>query len=293
MYASVITDQISNDLETALRVAKAHGYSHVELHNVYDKSIEECSNKEINHIRSLLQAYDMKVSCIASTVFFLCPLMEQDKVTLFNPDFFTIEGDVSIHLQYLKQACRIAKELDCPRIRIFPFRFPDNRNPYFGTQEHIALITKNVRQAVRIAEEKQVTLVLENCPYSHLPKGYMTIQVVKAIKSKYLKLLWDPANSYRAYKENVPPEYLDFSLLEELQYIYPWIDHIHIKDYHYDDACEKPFCHVALGKGDIPFASLITTLKQQGYANALSLEAETGYEDTLDSMKTMKEWIHS
>ena len=164
---------------------------------MFGKSIEECSLKEINTIRTLLNTYELKVSCIASTVFFLCPLMENDKVSLFNPAFYAIEGDVSTHLRYLKSACRIAKKLNCPRVRIFPFRFPDNRPPAYGTQEHIALIMKYVRQAVQIAEEEHVTLVLENCPYSHLPKGHMSIQIVKAIKSDYLKLLWDPANSYR------------------------------------------------------------------------------------------------
>ena len=291
MYASVITDQIDEDLETALRIAKLYGYTHVELHNVFGKSIEECSLKEINTIRTLLNTYDMKVSCIASTVFFLCPLMEQDTVSLFNPAFHAIEGDASTHLRYLKNACRIAKKLNCPRVRIFPFRFPDNRPPYYGTQEHIARIMKNVRQAVRIAEEEHVTLVLENCPYSHLPKGHMSIQVVKAIKSDYLKLLWDPANSYRAYKENVPPEYLTFSLEEELQYIYPWIDHIHIKDYAYDEALAKPFRHVAFDMGDIDFMMIFSNLRKYGYENAVSLEAETEYNETLESMKRMQDWI--
>ena len=275
MYTSVITDQIDEDLETALRIAKLYGYTHVELHNVFGKSIEECSLKEINTIRTLLNTYDLKVSCIASTVFFLCPLMENDKVSLFNPAFYAIEGDVSTHLRYLKSACRIA----------------NNRPPAYGTQEHIALIMKYVRQAVQIAEEEHVTLVLENCPYSHLPKGHMSIQIVKAIKSDYLKLLWDPANSYRAYKENVPAEYLTFSLEEELHYIYPWIDHIHIKDYAYHAELEKPFQHVAFDMGDIDFMMIFSNLRKFGYENAVSLEAETDYNETLESMKRMQDWV--
>ena len=100
MYASVITDQIDEDLETALRIARLYGYTHVELHNVFGKSIEECSLKEINTIRTLLNTYELKVSCIASTVFFLCPLMENDKVSLFNPAFHAIEGDVPTPVSY-------------------------------------------------------------------------------------------------------------------------------------------------------------------------------------------------
>ena len=104
MYTSVITDQIDENLETALRIARLHGYTHVELHNVFGKSIEECSPEEVDAILSLLGKYDMKVSCIASTVFFLCTLMKNDKVSLFNPSFHAIEGDVGTHLRYLKNA---------------------------------------------------------------------------------------------------------------------------------------------------------------------------------------------
>lgn len=119
----------------------------------------------------------------------------------------------------------------------------------------------------------------------------MSIQIVKAIKSDYLKLLWDPANSYRAYKENVPAEYLTFSLEEELHYIYPWIDHIHIKDYAYNAALEKPFQHVAFDMGDIDFMMIFSNLRKYGYENAVSLEAETDYNETLKSMKRMQDWV--
>ena len=47
MYQSIITDQISEDLERALQVAKEHGYHHVELHNVFGKSVEQCNEEEI------------------------------------------------------------------------------------------------------------------------------------------------------------------------------------------------------------------------------------------------------
>lgn len=288
MYLSVITDQIDADLNTALRIAKEYGYHDVELHNVFGKSIEQCNDTEVEQIKSLLKTYDCKVSCIASTVFFLCPLLEGDQVTLFNPEFYTIEGGLEEHLRYLERACVIAKALDCPRVRIFPFRFPDNRAPYFGTDEHIALIIENVKKAVTVAEKHGITLVLENCPYSHLPKGAMTIQVVSAVNSDALKLLWDPANSYRAYQENVPPQYLKTTLSEECSLIAPWIDHIHIKNYQYDPQFEKPFCHTSLQNGDIDFVQLFAELKACGYQGALSLEAETPWEETGDSLAWME-----
>ena len=60
-------------------------------------------------------------------------------LSLIHISFYAIEGDINTHLRYLENACRIAKRLNCPRVRIFPFRFPDNRKPPFGIQEDMNL----------------------------------------------------------------------------------------------------------------------------------------------------------
>lgn len=287
MQPSIILDQISDDLELSMKIAKEHHYSYVELHNVFGKSIEECSLRETERIRSLLRKYDLNVSCLASTVFFLCPLHEGDQVTLFDDSFHAIEGNASTHLRYLENACRIAGKLHCPRIRIFPFRKPDNRPAPFGTQEDINIILPLMRKALQIAKAHDITLVLENCPYSYLPKGMMTIQIINAFDDPHLRMLWDPANSFRADVADVPKEYLIFSLMDELRYIYPAIGHIHLKDYHYDPSQKKPFVHKELFKGDIDYPLLLRFLRKEGYNQALSLEAEVPYEETIRSMDSL------
>lgn len=292
MKVSIITDQIDQDLETALQVAKEHGYTYVELHNVFSKSIESCNFKEVEEIQRLLEKYEMKVSCIASTIFFLCPLYEDDKVSLFNEEFKTITGNVEDHLSYLDHACSIAKQLNCSKIRLFPFRFPDNKKPPFGTPQDLQLITENIKKAVIIAEKHDITLVLENCPYSRLPKGMMSIQVIKAINSPNLRLLWDPANAFRAYVQNVPQEYLTTTLQEELEIIYPYIGHIHIKDYRRDSSSDSSFTHTALLDGDIQYEPIFDYLKEKNYNLTLSLEPEVDYENTLKCMDTLKKIIN-
>lgn len=288
MKVSIITDQIDQDLETALQVAKEHGYKYVELHNVFSKSIESCNFVEVEEIQRLLEKYDMKVSCIASTVFFLCPLYDDDKVSLFNEEFKTVTGNVEDHLLYFAHACSIAKQLNCSYIRLFPFRFPDNKKPPFGTPEEQQLIIDNIKKAVNIAEKHNITIVLENCPYSRLPKGMMTIQVIKAINSPHLRLLWDPANAFRAYVQNVPQEYLTGTLQDELEAIYPYIGHIHIKDYRYDTTSESNFIHTALLEGDIQYEPIFDYLKENKYDLTVSLEPEVDYESTLSCMDTLK-----
>ncbi|MBM6809033.1 sugar phosphate isomerase/epimerase family protein [Faecalicoccus pleomorphus] len=287
MKLSIISDQVSQDLEEALKIIVKEGYEYVELHNVFGHSIETCTKEEVEIIKHLLDQYHVKVSNIASTLFFLCPLYQGDEVSLFNPGFYSIQGDLKYHLKVLEHACWIANELDCPKIRIFPFRWPDNRKGPYGTKQDFEKIIENIKKALDISKKYHVTLMLENCPYSHLPKGKMTLQVVQAINDPYLKLLWDPANSYRAIRENVPKEYMDWSLEEELLHIYPYLGHIHLKNYHYVSGLVKPFVHVLLLNGDIDYKTLVKSI-QETCDCILSLEPEVDKKGTLLSMQCLK-----
>ena len=287
MKLSIISDQVSQDLEEALKIIVKEGYEYVELHNVFGHSIETCTKEEVEIIKHLLNRYHVKVSNIASTLFFLCPLYQGDEVSLFNPGFYSIQGDLKYHLKVLENACWIANELDCPKIRIFPFRWPNNRKGPYGTKLDFEKIIENIKKALDISKKYHVTLILENCPYSHLPKGKMTLQVVQEINDPYLKLLWDPANSYRAIRENVPREYMDWSLEEELLHLYPYIGHIHLKNYHYVSGLVKPFVHVPLLNGDIDYKTLVKSI-QETCDCILSLEPEVDKKGTLLSMQCLK-----
>lgn len=287
MKLSIISDQVSQDLEEALKIIVKEGYEYVELHNVFGHSIETCTKEEVEIIKHLLDQYHVKVSNIASTLFFLCPLYQGDEVSLFNPGFYSIQGDLKYHLKVLEHACWIANELDCPKIRVFPFRWPDNRKGPYGTKQDFEKIIENIKKALDISKKYHVTLMLENCPYSHLPKGKMTLQVVQAINDPYLKLLWDPANSYRAIRENVPKEYMDWSLEEELLHIYPYLGHIHLKNYHYVSGLVKPFVHVPLLNGDIDYKTLVKSI-QETCDCILSLEPEVDKKGALLSMQCLK-----
>lgn len=286
MKLSIISDQVSQDLEEALNIIVKEGYEYVELHNVFGHSIETCTREEVDEIQRLLKQYSVKVSNIASTIFFLCPLYPEDEVSLFNPNFYSIKGNLEYHLKVLENACWIANALECPEIRIFPFRWPDNRKGPYGTKHDFEKIIENIKKALHISKKYHVTLMLENCPYSHLPKGKMTYQVIQEINDPYLKLLWDPANSYRAIRENVPETYMDWNLEEEFMHLHPYIGHIHLKNYHYVSELVKPFVHVPLLNGDIAYDSLLKKIQDKCDC-FLSLEPEVDFTQTIQSMRQL------
>ena len=288
MKLSIISDQISDSFEEAFNTAKEYGFSYVELHNAWDKTIEELDETETATLRKLLKDHGLSVSNIASTVFFVCPLYESDEVSGFDESFHVIHGTIEDHLMALKRACEIACELESPNIRLFPFRFPNNRKPPFGDTDDFQKIQEAIIQASDIAKPYGVTLAIENCPYSHMPKGEMTLELVRAVNRSNVRLLYDPANSYRAVRKNVPERYLSKTLEEEAIMMAPYIAHVHLKNYHYDPAVSpKPFLHVPAGNGDIPLEKLVGLLTKNGCEAALSLEPEVDREGTLASRKWM------
>ena len=287
MRKSIITDQISMDLETALKLAKENGYECVELHGVWDKTIEDCTDQEVTEIKRLLIKYKMSVSNLATTIFFMCKLKPDYVLKSFSPSFKTCQGDrVEEHLEGLMRACEIAKALDCPNIRIFPFRYPEN-HILVGTDEDLDLITQHFAKALKIVQPYAVSLVVENCPYSHCPKPEMTLKLIRNLSHPQLKLLYDPANSYRAVKERVPAKYLQLSMSEEIDLIKGQIGHIHLKNYAYDPQFEKPFVHVNLTQGDLNYTEILGQLKRNGYDQALSLEPEVPVENVVENMKAL------
>lgn len=291
MLKSIITDQISMDLEEALRIAKKNGYSSVELHGVWGKSIEECSNEEVAEIKRLLKSTKMNVCDLATTVFFMCKLKPDYILKPFSPTFaVNAAQSVDEHLRLLERACVIARELDCPNIRVFPFRYPEN-HIVVGTDEDMALIATYFKAAMEIAAHYQVTIAVENCPYSHCPKPQMTLKVIDMVDHPQLKLLYDPANSYRALKQRVPLEYQSLSIQEEIALIKGRIAHVHLKNYAYDPQFEKPFVHVPLDHGDLDYHQILSQLQRDGYTGALSLEPEIPAEEVESQLEALNRII--
>ena len=286
MKLSIISDQVSQDFLEACKTISDLGLDTVEIHNVFNKSIEQCNFNEVKQIKEILKKYNLKVSNIASTVFFMAKLYEDYEISLFNENFHVVNGTIEDHLIALENACKIANELDCKSVRIFPFRFPDNKvNTKFGTDKDLNEIFKHLKKAISIAEKYDICLGLENCPYSHCPKGEMTLKLVQLCNSNYLKCLWDPANSYRAIKSQVPDNYKNITLHQEYKLLKDNISHVHIKNYTFDETKVKPYVHVGILEGDINFAQLLPLLSKEKLHPYLSLEPEVDYDTTIKCIK--------
>src|SRR5207249_10755298 len=69
----VISDELSQDLEAALRIIKAHGLNWVELRTVWGKYNTETGLQEVQRIKDLLDRYGTRVS-VVDTALYKCDL---------------------------------------------------------------------------------------------------------------------------------------------------------------------------------------------------------------------------
>lgn len=293
MKHSIITDQLSMPFEAALEKIQEHELKVIELHSLWGKTIECLSKNEVKKLKGILAVNNLKISCLATTLFFMAKLREDYQLKSFSGEFLTFNGTADEHLEGVKHALEIANELDTDYIRVFPFRAPENRK-IVGTDSDLALITDYIGRAAELAKKANRTLVLENCPHSHMPKGIMTKKVIDAINSPNLQLLWDPGNSFRADVDRLEVQYLTTPLVDELSVIAPSIAHVHLKDYAKNSDWkpgEKSFLHVPFGEGDIPYPTILKQMAAFNYPGALSLEPEVNDEDTLKSIINLKNMI--
>ena len=111
---SVITDEVSQDLETVAKFANRFKLDGIEIRTVWNRKPQDLVDK-VDEIREILKKYDLKVSAIAS------PFFKAD---------IDSEEEYQEHLEILKNCISLAKSLDTNIIRGFTFWRKNNLDEY-------------------------------------------------------------------------------------------------------------------------------------------------------------------
>lgn len=120
-----------------------------------------------------------------------------------------------------------------------------------------AAFRSNIEQLIPIAERNNVDLLLENIPYSFLPKAEGLGAMIEAINSKRLGVCYDVPNAVFA-REN---PHSGFIRLKD-----------HIRLVHFSDTGLDVWRHDRIGQGIVDFATALKSMKEIGYSGTLALE---------------------
>ena len=284
----VITDGISREFEHALTVMNETGLKYAELQYLWDKEVGDLNDAEITKAQSLIKAYEMQVSCISRHNF----------AGMLVGDTEVGDENYNRHMDGLQRCIDMALELGTNVVRIMSFR---REMILFGSMgaDHWVTSTgawdkllKLLELPVKLAEEKNINLVLETGNNAMVPSAWLGKKLINDIGSDRLRILWDPANSLYANEPTYPDGW------EALKDGY--IGHFHIKDAKVNMAhAHVEFCE--MGKGDMaPYLEpLANEMKLNNYNGYISLESvyrpeggsfEDGYRASLPKFKELFDW---
>lgn len=240
MKTAIITDEITQDLRLAAKVAAEYGLDGIELRTLWDKAFHELSTAEITQVQSICAQYGLEV-CAISSPFFKCDLTKEE---------------IASQIELLKRCIHNAKKLNCGLIRCFSFW---RSGPF---EEQVARIAQAFSLPAEMAQKAGMVLAMEPDPAVNGCNGEQVARLVQQIHHPAVRVLWDPGNDvYAPIPERPFPD--------GYMYVKPYISHVHVKDAVFVGS--KPES-VKIGTGEVGWPAQLATLKKSGYTGYLSLE---------------------
>lgn len=240
---SVITDEISQDFDAVLDVARAFSLSGLEIRSVWDTRVDLLDEAAVRRLKEATERAGL-VICALAPPFYKCDVD--------NPD------ERREHLEILRRAIDVGQRLGTSLIRTFTFwkkhRLADVWNE----------LIESYQKPIEIARELGATLAVENEAACMIGTGGDLARFVRQIGRPEVRALWDPCNAY--YESAVERPYPDgYAQVRDL------IVHVHLKDASRDSGTEKPRL-TPLGDGDTDVAEQLNALARDGYSGFVSLE---------------------
>jgi sugar phosphate isomerase/epimerase len=271
MKLSVITDEIADDLQTALQVAREFAIDRVELRTLWGVNLAQADEALLRRAKSLLQDYGIGVCALATPVF---------KSDLFGasergPLHAAQETDLAMQLPLLQHCLEVAAFFDAPLVRIFAFWRAGDLTP-----ERETLILGWLECAIPYAERAGIVLGLENEHSCQVGTGAELARVLRQLNSPFLVGVWDPGNAF----------VLGESASAGFDAVQPYVRHIHIKD-----AVRQPdgsLRWVVVGEGEVGYRDHFQQIARSGYTGYLSLETHARI-DGLTQAEVSRQCLHA
>jgi L-ribulose-5-phosphate 3-epimerase len=251
----VITDEVTQDFESALEWVKGFGLQWVELRFLWNKYVTELKPDEVERAQDLVAKHGLKVSVIDSAYF--KTLLPGTESNFAEGKADPLQSSFDRQNAILEQAMARAKDFGTDKVRIFAFLRVSDPHAVFDR------VAKELERTAIVAHREGIQLILENEFTCNVATGAEGAAMLDAVKSPALGLNWDPGNAYAAGETPFPNGY------DPIDKKRMW--HMHLKD-----AAPNPNGGEAvwrpIGGGKIDYIGQFRALIKNGYEGTMSLE---------------------
>jgi sugar phosphate isomerase/epimerase len=240
---SVITDEISQDLEIVMDVARAFALEGLEIRSIWDTRVDLLDDVAVQRLRSVADSAGLSFAAVAPPFY---------KCDVDNPT------ERREHLEILRRAIDVGQRLGTSVVRTFTFW---RKRPLADVWEQLI---DSYAEPIEIARAAGVTLAVENEYACHIGTGVELGRFVKAIDNRHVAALWDPCNAFfDDAGENPFPQGYDAVRDQTI--------HVHLKDATRFGGAGEPTL-TPLGDGEVGVAAQLDALVRDGYEGFVSLE---------------------
>jgi 3-dehydroshikimate dehydratase len=237
---SAFADEVTEDFKGQAEYLVSEGIGYIEPRFINKKNIMDLTQKEQTEARRILRDSGLKVSAIGSPI---------GKVKLDEP--------FGPHLDKFKHAIDLAVLFETPYIRMFSYYPPAGGK----IEDHRGQVLERLAAQADLLSDVDVTMVHENEAgiYGHTAQN--CVDIIEAIGSPKIRLVYDPANF-------VWGEKITDNMESCWPLMKPYVVHVHIKDWKLGskDIASLP------GQGDGQIKELITELAAMNYKGCLTME---------------------
>jgi len=237
----VVTDEISDDLEEAIRIAKSWGLGYIELHKVWGKNICDVDEATLSKAIRIVRAGGLTVTNI-------------DSLTLRC--YLKNDEEYSQHIKHLLRSIEIAPLFDTNVVRLFSFwKEGDSEGKWDQIFEKMEL-------PMKIAEREGVILGFENVSSGNIGTSDDLERLFHRFDSPNLRLIWDPGNAYAAGEKAPFPD--------GYEKVKDRIIHVHLKDAVSDEQGKNVW--KPIGQGKVDYKGQLEALLRDNYQGVIALE---------------------
>lgn len=240
MHIGFVTDEITSDVEEAIRIGTSWGIRHFELRMVRERRVPDIDPQQIDALLRLRDDYDVQFTALSPGIF---------KGKLGDRE--QLEHEMK---SVLPETFRLAKTLGIELIIVFGFkREADDPLAHHGR------VVLQLKEVALMAEDNGLVIAVENEPGFWCDSGENTARILRTVRSPALRANWDPANAIGTGQRPFPEGYA--SLKE-------WIANVHIKDTLRGALVES----VPVGEGAVDWPGQLRALQHERLVDCITIE---------------------
>jgi 3-dehydroshikimate dehydratase len=247
-------------IEQVLKIVQRLNLDGVEL---WSGHIEEYidRHRSLDRLADLLKSYQISVPVISGYTY-----------------FSKSDDERNDSLVAIQSSMEYARKLNCKLIRTFAGHIASNE----ATWDQWKNTVMDLKQVMKAADHYEVNVAVEIHNNTYADNIESIRNICLDVDHPRLKLIFD---GFNLFVDGIDQ-------MEVLDPLYLWIDHVHLKNYHWDHEKWDKSIPMSILAGDVDNKALIRALLQKKYQGFLSFEyfgnqAEKCIADSLTEIKTI------